>query len=178
VADRYNEKGHRLASPPQENQIMKPSALLAAVALLAVAGQVSAASMDTTVTPANVKEQTYPALAVTVKDSNGLKRFEVVVKGKAGEEARFLQDATLTLEKGGRTIATCPVARTERKGDVVFSFGVSADHLDGSSFKVAYISHVKVKDKRGRERWMGMPSGKFLTFPLEAFAKAGKGKQK
>jgi hypothetical protein len=157
---------------------MKPSTLLARATLLVViAGRASAASMETTVTPANIQEQTYPALAVAVSDAKGLKRFEVTVKGKAGDEARFLQDAILTVSKGGRTLTTCPVARVERKGDVVFSFEVSADHLDGSSFQLAYIAHVKVTDDGGKERWQGMPSGHFLTFPLEKFAKAKKGNQ-
>jgi hypothetical protein len=60
--------------------------------------------MHTTVTPANIKEQTFPVLAMNVSDANGVKRFEVVVKGKAGEEARFLQDAILTVKK----VAVCP----------------------------------------------------------------------
>jgi hypothetical protein len=152
---------------------MKISTLLAALLLVAVAGRASATSVDITVTPANIKDQTNPGLSVNVSDANGLKRFEVVVKGKAGDEPRFLQDAILTVKKDGRTVATCPVARTERKGDVVFSFEVSSDHLDGSTFKVAYIAHIKVKDKQGRERWQGMPSGNFMTFPLKEFAKAG-----
>jgi hypothetical protein len=155
---------------------MKTLTLHAAFLIAVVAGRVSAASMHTTVTPANIKEQTCPALAVAVADAGGLKRFEVLVKGKAGDEARFLQDATLTIVKAGRTVATCPVARVERKGDVVFAFEVSTDHLDGSTFKLAYISHIKVKDKQGRERWQGMPSGNFMTFPLKEFAKAAKGK--
>jgi hypothetical protein len=156
---------------------MKPSPLLAATALLAVlAGHATAKSMHTTVIPANIKEQTYPALAVTVSDSAGLKHFEIVVKGKAGEEARFLQAAVLTVKKNGRTLATCPVARVERKGDVVFSFEVSPAHLAGSTFKLAYIAHVKVKDERGREKWQGMPSGHFMTFPLDEFAKAARRK--
>jgi hypothetical protein len=156
---------------------MKTSPLLATAALLAVVtGHAPAASMHTTVTPANIKEQTYPALAMTVNDADGLKRFEIVVKGKAGEEARFLQDAALTVKKDGRTVATCPVARVERKGDVVFSFAVSPDHLDGSTFKLAYIAHVKVKDREGRERWQGMPSGNFMTFSLKDFARQGKDK--
>jgi hypothetical protein len=67
--------------------------------------------------------------------------------------------------KAGRKVASCPVARTERKGNVVFS----PDHLDGSTFKLAYISHIKAKD----EKWIGMPSGNFMTFPLGEFAKAG-----
>jgi hypothetical protein len=155
---------------------MKPSTVLAAAILLVVvAGRASAASRETTVTPANIQEQTYPALAVAVSDADGLKRFEVAVKGKAGDEARFLQDAILTVRKGGRTVATCPVARGERKGDVVFSFEVSADHLDGSTFQLAYIAHIKVTDDTGKERWQGMPSGHFLTFPLEKFARAAKG---
>jgi hypothetical protein len=155
---------------------MKTSALLAGFLLLVLASQASAFSTHTTVTPANIAEQTYPALAVVVNDADGLKRFEVVVKGKAGDEARFLQDAILTLVKDGRKVTTCPVARVERKGDVVFSFEVSPDHLDGSTFKLAYIAHVKMKDEQGRERWQGMPSGNFMTFPLQEFAKAAKGK--
>jgi hypothetical protein len=154
---------------------MKAFHLLAAALLAVLAGRAAAVSIDTTVTPGNIKEQTYPALAVSVSDAGGLKRFEVVVKGKAGEEARFLQDATLTLKKGGRTVVSCPVARAERKGDVVFSFDVSADHLDGSTFKVTYIAHSKVKDERGGEKWVGHPSGNFLTFPLADFARRGKG---
>jgi hypothetical protein len=153
---------------------MKTSPPLAAAALLAVVtGHVAAVSIDTTVTPVNVKEQTNPALAVNVNDVGGMKRFEVVVKRKAGEEASFLQGATLTVKKGGRTVAACPVAMVERKGDVVFSFEVSSDHLDGSTFKLTHIAHIKVKDKEGKERWQGMPSGNFMTFPLGEFAKAG-----
>jgi hypothetical protein len=156
---------------------MKAFSLLTTVALLVVLGdQAFALSTHTTVTPANIKDQTYPALAVNVRDSAGLKQFEVVVKGKAGEEARFLQDANLTIKKGGRTVATCPVARAQRNGDVVFSFAIAPGHLDGTTFKLAYIAHVKVKDEKGQEKWMGMPSGNFLTFPLADFAKAVKGK--
>jgi hypothetical protein len=155
---------------------MKKSTLLAVCLLVVVARQASALSMHTTVTPANIEAQTYPALAVAVNDADGLKRFEVLLKGKAGDEARFLQDAILTLVKDGRKVATCPVARVERKGDVVFSFEVSPDHLDGSTFKLAYIAHVKVKDEQGQERWQGMPSGNFMTFPLQEFARVVKGK--
>jgi hypothetical protein len=150
---------------------MKTATFLASFLLVVLVGPISAASMHTTVTPANIKEQTYPALAMTVTDADGLKQFEVVVKGKAGEEARFLQDAVLTVKKNGRTVSTCPVARVERKADVVFSFAVSPDHLDDSTFKLAYISHIKVKDKDGKERWQGMPSGNFMTFPLKEFAR-------
>jgi hypothetical protein len=156
---------------------MKASTLLFAAALLAIlAGEAVALSTHTSVTPANIDKQTYPPLAVRVSDAAGLKQFEVVVKGKAGEEARFLQSAVLTLVQGGRTVATCPVARQERKGDVIFSFAVSPRHLAGSTFKVAYIAHVRMKDDQGRERWVGMPSGHFLNFPLEEFVKAGKAK--
>ena len=157
---------------------MKGSPLLAAALLAVLAGQASATSVETTITPANIKKQTNPALAVTVNDADGLKRFEVAVKGKAGEEARFLQWATLTVKKNGRTVVICPVARTERKGDVVFSFTVSADHLGGSTFKVADIAHFKEKDERGQQKWVGMPSANFLTFPLKEFARADKGKEK
>jgi hypothetical protein len=152
---------------------MKTLSLLSAVALLVVlTAEASAARIDTTVTPANINKQTNPALAVKVSDAGGLKQFEVVVKGKAGAEARFLQDANLTIKKDGRTVVSCPVARQERKGDVIFSFAVSPDHLDGSTFKVAYIAHIKVKEK-----WLGMPSGNFMTFPLADFVKADKGKR-
>jgi hypothetical protein len=157
----------------EEDTIMKTLALLSALAL---AGPAFAVSIHTTVTPANIKKQTSPPLAVSVSEADRLKQFEVVVKGKAGEEARFLQDAILTVVKGGRTIVTCPVARVERKGDVVFSFTISPDHLEGSTFRVAYIAHIKMKDERGREKWIGMPSGNFLTFPLADFAKVGKEK--
>jgi hypothetical protein len=150
------------------------TAILLAAALFAVVGQASAVSIDTTVTPANVKGMTYPPLAVNVNDAKGMKRFEVVVKGKAGEEAQFLQGASLTVKKGGRKVAVCPVAQEERKGDVVFSFEVSPDHLDGSDFRVTYIAHVKMKDRQGKEKWVGMPSANFLTFPLQEFAKAQK----
>ncbi len=159
----------------RENRTMKTSTPLAPAVLLAVfAGPVSALSRDTTVTPANIKDQTDPALAVNVSEVQGLKHFEIVVKGKAGEEARFLQGATLTLMKGGRKVASCPVAKTERKGNVVYSFDASPDHLDGSTFKVTYIAHIRVKDRQGKEKWQGMPSGNFMTFPLEEFARANK----
>lgn len=151
---------------------MKQSVLLSAVVLAVATGPMWAISIETTVTPANIKEQTNPPLEVTVHNVKGLEQFEVIVKGKAGDEARFLQDAYLRLRKDGRVIAECQVARTERKKDVVFSFSVSPDLLAGSTFQVAYIAHIKEKDNRGRERWVGMPSGNFLTFPLEDFVRS------
>jgi hypothetical protein len=155
---------------------VKPTILLSAFLLAIVAAPASATSSHATVTPANIKDQTYPPLALAVTDVAGLKHFEVVVKGKAGDEARFLQDAVLTIVKAGRKVAACPVERVERKGDVVFSFEIASDHLAGSTFKLAYIAHVKMKDKDGKERWQGMPSGHFMTFLLAEFAKASKGK--
>jgi hypothetical protein len=145
---------------------MKRSTLLAATLFVGLAGVASADSVETTVTPANIKDQS-PALEVKVKEAVGLKQFEIVVKGRAGERAHFLQGATLTLVKGGKTIARCPVAKAERKGDMVISFAVSADSLDGSSFRLTSLAHVKRNGK-----WVGMPSGNFMTFPLDDFAKA------
>lgn len=97
-----------------------------------------------------------------------------MVKEKAGEEARFLQWAELILVKDGRIVASCPVKSKERERDVIFSFGVAPDHLDGSKFTVDYIAHTKEKDKQGREQWVGHPSANLLTFPLKEFAKQGK----
>ena len=150
---------------------MKAATLLASALLVGFAGSALAKAMYTTVTPDNIQEQTYPALAVTVKDAGGLKSFEIVVKDKAGDEADFLQRAELTLVRDGRKIVGCPVARQEREQDVVFSFSVAPDCLDGATFYVEYIAHRKVKDEKGQERWVGMPSGDFLTFPLKEFAK-------
>jgi hypothetical protein len=149
---------------------MKPSALLAPALLVVLGGQVTADSLEVIVTPTNLKHQS-PALEVSVHEADGLNQFTILVKGWAGEEARFLQWPTLILVKGDKTIACCPVARAERKGDVVFSFGVSPDFLAGASFKVTAIAHVRTKDKQGKERWAGMPSGTFMTFPLADFAK-------
>jgi hypothetical protein len=68
---------------------MKTVSLLSSVALLAVVvNEASAASIHTTVTPTNIKEQTCPALAVSVSDAGRLKQFEVVVKGKEGHPAQ------------------------------------------------------------------------------------------
>jgi hypothetical protein len=154
---------------------MKSSAFLAVALLAGLVGGASAKSLETTVTPANIKDQS-PALEVKVKDADGLKQFEIVVKGRAGDRSRFLQEATLTIVKGGKTVARCSVAKVERKADVVFSFGISADHLVGSTFKLAAIAHVKETDKQGVVKWVGMPSGNFMTFPLSEFAKQGKPK--
>ena len=156
---------------------MKSSMLLAAAALLVgLAGGAFAVSVETTVTPANIKDQMQGRLTVSVTDAGGLAQFTIRVKGRAGEESRFLQQPTLILVKDGKTLARCPVARMEEKGDVVFSFSVSANLLDNFRFELADIAHIKQKDKQGKEEWIGMPSGNFMTFPLGAFVKQRKAK--
>ena len=53
--------------------MMKAWGLLATVLVVMVAGHASAASTHTTVTPANLEQQTSPALAMTVNNTAGPK---------------------------------------------------------------------------------------------------------
>jgi hypothetical protein len=115
---------------------MRSFALLLAVAALpAVAAPAFARHVTHPVTPQNIGEQPF-SFTVHVKDVEGLKEFEVVVKQKPGQRAPAdSATGSVVVEACGKKPAVFPaVTRVQSGGAQTYTFRVPPPDVDRTRF--------------------------------------------
>ncbi len=147
--------------------------LLVVLFPMVCSSQAHGISTWTQLTASNIKKQ-HLVLTIDVKDRGSLKEFEIAVKRRTGALSPVL-DVQLGIYDGETRIASCPIHRFQRDGEVVCTFQVSSKYLEKSQFIFGEMGYIEKKDASGKvKEVIPMPSGDFYWLYLKDFASSKK----
>lgn len=133
--------------------------VLAATTLVVIGGQVQAASIWIQLTPDTIGKQDR-TFTVKIQGDGKQQRVEVRVKAKGRKLSPFIR-GNLTIADEDTDIAACDLNKTERDGEIIYSFYVSSKYLKKSKFTFEETVCVEKKDEQGKTKLVAMPSADF-----------------